>query len=114
MHNDDDARDPSPLTSTSTARRTSWRTGWTWTLIKCALATITSALLGTAGLVVALRALLAWLPGWLPNSWVEWLFAWALRHVWFIGPVVGVVVGALISTAIIAVDAKRGRLTRIR
>jgi hypothetical protein len=90
-----------------------WRRGWTWTVIKCVLANLVAALLGTAGLLWLLRAVLGRLPGWLPASWVRWLFEWMLRHLWFVGPVLGLLVGLLVSLAIVVYDAKRGRLTRL-
>jgi hypothetical protein len=108
-------RDSSPETASAPAPRfPSRRRGWTWTLVKCAVAMITAALVATVALVAFLRSLLGWLPGWLPNSWAEWLFTWMLKHVWFVGPILGLLIGALISVGIVVVDAKRGRLTRIR
>jgi hypothetical protein len=93
--------------------RPSRRQGWTWTLIKCGLATFATSVSATVGLLIVLQKLLDRLPGWLPPSWVRWLFEWTLRHVWFLGPIVGIVLGLLVSSVIIAVDAKRGKLTKI-
>jgi hypothetical protein len=92
----------------------SWRRGWTWTLIKCGVATLVLAVAGTLALIAVLRNLLDRLPGWLPESWSRWLFEWILGHVWFVGPVIGVLVGLLVSAGIVVVDAKRGKLTRVR
>ncbi len=103
MDNDTDAKP---------ARRPQ-RRGWTWTLIKCGIAMVLSAIVGTIALMVLLHALLTKLPGWLPSSWARWLFEWVLHHVWFVGPLVGLVLGSLVSVAIVIVDAKRGRLTRV-
>ena len=89
------------------------RRGWAWTLIKCAVATVISAVAGGVALLMLLRGLLGHLPGWLPSSWAMWLFGWLLRHVWFVGPLLGAVVGLLLSTAIVVIDAKRGRLSRV-
>lgn len=92
----------------------SWRRGWTWTLIKCGATTLTLAIAGTVALVALLRSLLGRLPGWLPESWTRWLFEWLLAHIWFVGPVIGALVGLLVSAGIVVIDAKRGRLTRVR
>ena len=109
----DDDHSPSASASHSARQSPLQRRGWTWTLIKCAVATILSAIAGGLALFVVLRGLLGHLPGWLPASWAAWLFGWLLRHVWFVGPILGALVGLLVSTAIVVIDAKRGRLRRI-
>jgi hypothetical protein len=70
-------------------------------------------LAASGALYFLLHRLLGRLPGWLPPAWGRWLFQWILSHLWFVGPLVGLVLGALISAAIVVIDAKRGRLTRI-
>src|SRR5689334_21300264 len=90
-----------------------WRTGWTWTLIKCAVTTLFTAIAATGTLAWLIRKLLDELPGWLPDSWGRWAFEWLLSHLWFIGPIVGVVVGLILSTGIIVIDAMRGKLKRV-
>lgn len=93
--------------------RPAWRTGWTWTLIKCAVTTVATALAGTGAMFLLIRLLLDKLPGWLPSTWVRWAFEWLLAHVWFVGPALGALLGLLISAGIVVFDAKRGRLTRL-
>ncbi len=91
-----------------------WRKGWTWTLMKCATALVTTALAGVGALWVVLRWLLTRMPGWLPASWLERLFRWALTHVWFVGVFAGLFVGLVLSLGIVILDARAGRLTRVR
>jgi hypothetical protein len=107
----DDDSTPAPQSARATTPRR--RGGWGWTLVKCAIAVVVSALAGGVALFVLLHGLLDRLPGWLPRSWMRWLFEWVLRHVWFVGPAIGVLLGLVVSTVIIVVDAKRGRLSRL-
>jgi hypothetical protein len=91
-----------------------WRQGWTWTLIKCAIVNVTAALLGGVALLWFIRRVLDKLPGWLPEAWVRWLGDWVLRHVWFVGPVLGLLVGLVVSVGVVIYDAKKGRLTKLK
>ena len=91
-----------------------WRTGWTWTLIKCATTIAAAAVAASGVLFWLISKLLEKLPGWLPASWARWAFEWLLSHLWFIGPIVGVFVGLIVSAGIVLVDAKRGKLTKIK
>jgi hypothetical protein len=90
-----------------------WRQGWTWTLIKSAVAVALSILACTAALLWLLTDLVGRLPGWIPAAWLERIFLWVLSHVWLFGPVAGLVLGALVSLGIVAYDARRGRLRRL-
>lgn len=90
-----------------------WRTGWTWTLIKCAAVIAACVAAATGALYYALQALLGKLPDWLPEKLTRWAFEWAMQHLWFIGPVLGVFVGVVFSTGVVVFDAKRGKLKKL-
>lgn len=91
-----------------------WRTGWTWAFIKCAAVLVVSVAGATAALYYALHSLLGRLPEWLPERVTRWVFEWALRHLWFVGPVAGLSFGAVLCAGIVVYDAKRGRLPKVR
>ncbi len=90
-----------------------WRTGWTWTLLKCGALVAACVAAATGALYYALHSLLGRLPDWLPEKLTRWAFEWALQHLWFLGPAVGVSVGVLLSAGVVVFDAKRGRLKRL-
>lgn len=93
-------------------RKTSGRRGWPWTLLKCA---IVFALFATAGAVS-----LWWLlhqveaPWFIPRVVFEWLLSKVAPYAAWIGGAVGAFVGFLASLGVVIVDAKRGKLSKVR
>jgi len=90
-----------------------WRQGWPWTLIKCAAALVTTSGFSTGAIYLLVRWMMSKLPDWVPTAWVQMLFDWILKHVWFVGPLFGLLIGGYLALGIVVYDAKKGKLTRI-
>ncbi len=104
MH--DDPRSPAP------PPRPSWRRGWTYTLARCALLIGTLALLGGGGLWWLLHHVAP--PWFVPRVVFEWLVATVAPYAAWVGAALGVVVGFFGSIGVVILDARRGRLSKVR
>lgn len=100
-------RDDPRSRSKATGRR-----GWPWTLLKCAIVLGLFAAAGAASLWWLLHQVDA--PWFIPRVVFAWLVAKVSPYAAWIGGAVGAFVGFLASLGVVIVDAKRGRLSKVR
>lgn len=97
-----ESRDPEPA----------WRRGWLYTLVKCALLMAGLAALGAGGLWWLLHHVQP--PWFVPRVVYEWILETVAPYAAWIGGILGAFLGLLGSLGVVAYDARKGRLTRVR
>lgn len=99
--------DEAPSPSSKRARRHGWRR----TLLKCAALIAALALVGSGGLWWLVHHVGA--PWFIPRIVFEWLVANVAPYALWVGAILGAIVGFVASLFVIAVDAARGRLSKL-